>query len=113
MRQTQLAVALVVLALGCGNKGGIGFDDDGAAGDGSIGDEAPFINSDGGEGGGQCTTCSADLHSVLDCNTSQVVTTCPGDQGCGANGQCVPACDSAKDNKSSIGCEYYAAPPDG
>lgn len=111
--EKKFAVALVVLALGCGNKGSIGFDDDGSIGDGSAGDDAPFINSDGGEGGGQCTTCSSDLHSVLDCNTNQVVATCPGDQGCGANGQCVAACDSAKENKSSIGCEYYAVPPDG
>src|SRR5262249_8582622 len=38
--------------------------------------------------------------------------TCPDDQGC-ANGGCVPACDSAKANKSTIGCDYYAVQPEG
>jgi hypothetical protein len=37
-----------------------------------------------------------------------VLKTCPADQGC-ANSACVPACDSAKANKSTIGCDYYAA----
>ncbi len=39
------------------------------------------------------------------------MTTCPDDQGCGPNG-CEPACKSAEDNKSSIGCDYYAVDPD-
>jgi len=55
-------------------------------------------------------TCSADLHQVLDCHGS-VVTTCPDDMGCGANG-CEPACQAANDNKSTIGCDYYAISPD-
>ncbi|APR79780.1 Hypothetical protein A7982_05127 [Minicystis rosea] len=62
-------------------------------------------------GTGSCQThCSADLHSVVDCN-GNVLSTCPADQGCGANG-CVPACDSAKENKSTIGCDYYSVDPD-
>ena len=32
--------------------------------------------------------------------------------GCGVNGVCVPACQSADDNKSTIGCEYYSMAPD-
>ncbi len=40
-----------------------------------------------------------------------MLKTCPADQGCGATG-CVPACDSAKDNKSTIGCDYYSVDPD-
>lgn len=64
----------------------------------------------GGGGNGNCdVTCSADLHNVVDCN-GNVVTACPGDQGCAA-GSCIPACDAAVANKSSIGCEYYAHNP--
>ena len=66
-----------------------------------------------GESGNSCSAsdqCSADLHSVLDCN-GNVVSTCPADQGCSA-GSCVPACQSAADNKSSIGCDYYSVDPD-
>jgi hypothetical protein len=57
--------------------------------------------------GSSCTVCSGDLHSVLDCNNN-VITTCPPDQGCGAGGVCVPACQSAADNKSTVGCNYFA-----
>jgi hypothetical protein len=46
----------------------------------------------------------------VDCHGS-VVATCPADQGC-ASGACVPACESAAANKSSIGCDYFAVDPD-
>ena len=52
-----------------------------------------------------------DLHDVLD-DQGNVVKTCPPDQGCGPNGTCVAACDSATANKSTIGCEYYSVDPD-
>lgn len=62
-------------------------------------------------GNGQCAnTCSSDLHQVLDCNGA-VVVNCPPDQGCGASG-CVPACQAALENKSTIGCDYYSVAPD-
>ena len=64
----------------------------------------------GGDGGGCEDTCSGDLHSVVDCN-GNVVTMCPLDQGCAA-GSCIPACDAAAQDKSSIGCDYYAVDPD-
>ncbi len=61
--------------------------------------------------GTTCNThCSADLHDILDCNNN-VVMMCPPDQGCGAMG-CVPACQSAQENKSTIGCDYYSVDPD-
>ena len=85
---------------GGGVGGGIGG---GAASGGSI-------NIGGGDGGGCEKTCSTDLHKALDCK-GNVVVECPPDQGCGASG-CVPACDAAKQNKSTIGCDYYAVPPD-
>ena len=56
------------------------------------------------------TTCSEDLHSVLDC-AGNVETMCPADKGC-FNGTCVDACASAASNKSSIGCDYYSVAPD-
>jgi hypothetical protein len=71
--------------------------------------EGGGIDVDGGSG---CTGqhCSADLHSVVDCD-GNVVKTCPDDQGCSGT-DCVPACDSAGDNKSTFGCDYYVVGPD-
>ncbi len=64
------------------------------------------------DGGDTCegTHCSSDLHALLDCN-GDVVMTCPGDQGCSGT-SCVAACDSAGDNKSTFGCDYYVVGPD-
>jgi hypothetical protein len=65
----------------------------------------------GGSGGGSdCMGCSADLHDVLDCN-GNVIETCPADQGCAPGGVCVPACDAAKANESTIGCDFYSVVP--
>ena len=59
-----------------------------------------------------CTTCSGDLHNILTCGDNPtVVQTCTGDTGCGPNG-CIPACEAAAANKSSIGCDYYTIPTD-
>ena len=106
-------IALALTLFGCGNSTPSGFNTDGGGGDGDPfgGDGGPIFGDGGGDGGGCGITCSSDLHSVLDCN-GNTVTTCPDDQGCGAGGQCVPACDSAKVNKSSIGCDYYSVDPD-
>lgn len=108
------ALALYVLASGCGNQHGSSFgDDEGGLGDGSpIGDETPQFGGDGGggEGGGCALSCSADLHDVVDCNNN-VVTHCPPDQGCGG-ATCVDACQAATANKSTFGCDYYAVDPD-
>ena len=88
-------------------------NDSGPRDDGGTGDENPIILSDGGGEGGGCTTftCSSDLHSVIDCN-GNVAQTCAPSEGCGPNGTCVPACDSAKANKSTIGCDYWVWPPE-
>lgn len=91
-----------------GASGAAGPAGPGAGGGGSTGS---FGTSSGGfGGGGQCTKCSSDLHSILDCD-GNVLETCPADQGCGATG-CVPACQAALENKSSIGCDYYSVAPD-
>ena len=114
MQSRLYVLSLATFAWGCGTSGPSGFEPtDGGTGS----DSDPFANDGSlfGEGGGDgsaCSvTCSSDLHQVLDCN-GNVVTTCPDDQGCGAGGVCVPACDSAKVNKSTIGCDYYSVDPD-
>jgi hypothetical protein len=54
--------------------------------------------------------CSSDLRSLVDCE-GNILKTCPADQGCSGM-TCVPACQAATDNKSSLGCDYYAVEPD-
>ncbi len=108
-----VAVAMTgcALFLACGNPKDSFFDLDGALDDGGLLDEQPIFTLDAPLSDGPPSThCSGDLHSILDQNNT-VLQTCPPDQGCGAAG-CVPACDSARDNQSSIGCDYYAVAPD-
>lgn len=55
--------------------------------------------------------CSRDLRSVVDgCDESVVITTCASDEGCSGT-RCVPACDAAASNGSSLGCEFATLPP--
>jgi hypothetical protein len=112
------ALALVTgsaLAPGCSCSAGTEDDDDGLGGSGpGVGPGTPAstgaFGTTGSGGGGSCTKCSSDLHSILDCD-GNVIMECPPDQGCGATG-CVPACQAAQENKSSIGCDYYSVAPD-
>ncbi|HEV7554491.1 MAG TPA: IgGFc-binding protein [Kofleriaceae bacterium] len=85
---------LVALVIGCGpgNRNG-GSDDDGSNGD----DGCP-------------STCSADLHDLLDCH-GNVLMQCDADLGC-ASGMCVDPCIAAADNHISVGCDYWAVDPD-
>ena len=114
MRKLGLALLGIVIACGSGTKP---FDEDsGTPGDdaGVTGDSGnPILpGSDGGGDASACRQCSGDLHTVLSCDPSpQVIETCMGDQGCGPGG-CIPACDAAAANKSSIGCDYYSLPSD-
>jgi len=62
-----------------------------------------------GTTGGEGSSCSGDLQSVLDA-AGQVIETCPADQGC-ANGVCVPACDAAGLSQGSVGCGYVTPYP--
>ena len=107
---------VVLAAWACGGSNPSGFDpgaDGGTGTDAQPNDDGNVFNptDGGGDGNPNCAThCSSDLHSVLDCNDT-VLTTCPGDQGCAA-GACVPACDSAKANKTTIGCDYYTVAPE-
>lgn len=105
-----LAATIAAAALAACGKHGSQFDNDGAVDDDASGDENDLFGTDGGGEGGLCRVCSSDLHSVLDCDNN-VITTCPPDQGCGPNGLCIPACDSARANQSTVGCDYYAVNP--
>ena len=98
-------------ATGANNTGG-GTNSSGASGTGAgTGTGGGITITGAGGGSATCDThCSADLHSILDCNNA-VITTCPPSQGCGGTG-CVAACDAAQQNKSTIGCDYYAVDPD-
>jgi hypothetical protein len=122
MRITYAVVVLPLLSVAvpvacAGSPQTLGFLPD--ASTGSSGDAAPSADSppaftDGAwDSGSTCSTqCSADLHQILTCGTPpQVVQTCTGDTGCGPSG-CIPACEAAAANKSTIGCDYYAVPPD-
>ncbi len=122
----RMALALCVLgastaASACGGKQGpSGFDQDGSANtpDATLDVKgadvhSPHFKYDAGPEGSSCAVhCSADLHDVLDC-MNNVVMACPASQGCGAGGMCVPACESAATNKSTVGCDYYSLVPAG
>ncbi|EYF08152.1 IgGFc-binding protein [Chondromyces apiculatus] len=85
----------------------------GSGGSGGSGGSSGVLTGGPGSGGNSgCTTqtCSSDLHQILDCD-GNLIEECPPTQGCGETG-CVEACESARQNKSSIGCDYYAVAPD-
>jgi hypothetical protein len=113
MRAHVFVIASIVLAACSSSKGG--FDGDGGAQTDSGTSDAPVVMTDASfqdvAPPPEVINCSSDLHDVLD-DQGNVVMTCPPDQGCGPNGTCVAACDSAIDNKSTIGCEYYSVDPD-
>ncbi len=111
---SKLAFVFASVALiACGGRGNTFGEDGGSGADGGqdLDSTIPiFTGGDAGDGGGLVTHCSGDLHDILD-DKNNVIQTCPPDQGCGATG-CVPACQSASDNKSTVGCDYYAVAPD-
>ncbi|AKU95525.1 hypothetical protein AKJ09_02189 [Labilithrix luteola] len=97
--------ALVVAPLACGN-GRDGYDDPQT--------RFPEPEPEAGTSLPECSgkvRCSRDLRSVVDgCDESRVITTCAPGEGC-AGTQCVPACDAAASNGSSLGCEFATLPP--
>jgi hypothetical protein len=94
MKVAWVVVLLFAVACGGSRQRPGGDDDDG----------------DGGHGSNQAgTSCSSDLHDVLD-DQGNVVSTCPDDQGCAA-GACVPACDAAAASQGSVGCDFVVATP--
>ena len=103
--------------IGCAGSTNDGFNmsPDGGGGSGGHGHREGGLVLDGktpaldGAPGCSSVHCSSDLHSLVDCS-GNVLKTCPPNEGCSGMG-CVGACQSAQDNKSSLGCEYYAVDP--
>jgi hypothetical protein len=100
---------------------GDGDPGDGDPGDGDPGDgdgdgdpDGPKfdIQSDGDLDDPGCLQCSADLHAVENCQGG-LVEACAPDQACDSSSwTCSPACEAMVNNKSSIGCEYFATEMD-
>ena len=88
----SLSLACAVTGCGPGSRG--------------VGDDGPIATADSPTGPVCGPPCSADLTQTLDCN-GNVTATCGAEELCGA-GTCMPACDAAHTNKSSVGCDYYA-----
>ncbi len=113
MRIRAFVIAAIAVVACSSSPQGFGNDAGPAADSGTT--DAPIVMTDASfqdvSQPPPVINCSADLHDVLD-DQGNVVKTCPPDQGCGPNGTCVAACDSAVDNKSTIGCEYYSVDPD-
>lgn len=112
---SSVLLAGAALVHGCGGSSPSGFNatDAGVDPDALTQDDSPFAFGDASnDGAPNCAArCSSDLHTVIDCN-GKVLATCPDTQGCDpSNGQCIPACDSAKANKGSIGCDFYGVAP--
>ncbi len=108
----QVSVLLVVLAgvvAACGSHGQrvVEDDPDAAREAGALPVTGDFSDAATPPGPG-CFRCSRDLHAVLDCD-GRLLKTCPPDQGCAVD-RCVPACEAARVNGASIGCDYYAIP---
>ena len=103
------AAGIVMSAAACGDQSVGGW----AALDGGApeGDDAGTFSLDGsgGNDAGCGIHCSTDLHEVLACDES-VLLTCPDDQGCAAGG-CVDPCTAARANGSAQGCEFYSVMP--
>lgn len=100
---------LGVAALACSQVTESRFGTEKSAGDGGRGDGSTsggFGLQDGGPGG--CRQCSSDLTQVIDCG-GNVTDTCQGTDSCDPTTVvCRNACEVAKDNKLSVGCEYHA-----
>jgi IgGFc binding protein len=98
-----ISTMLVATGVACGSEKN-GFDDAPNVFQQDVGDEAASPGCGG-------RRCSRDLHTVVDDCTQEVIEECSSDRGCAA-GACVPACDSVAASQGSIGCSFFAVPPD-
>ncbi len=93
MKFTLLLVSFLI-ACGPGRRDGLG------------GDDSPGTDVGCGR------ECSADLHSIVDCN-GNVVEACGGGNACDPTTYtCQDACAAAEANHRSVGCDYYATEMD-
>jgi hypothetical protein len=91
----KFTLLLITLLIACGPspRSGVGGGDDDPSG--------PDALTCGRE-------CSADLHSIVDCN-GNVLETCGEDNACDPTTYtCQNACAAAEANHRSVGCDYYA-----
>ncbi|AKU95869.1 hypothetical protein AKJ09_02533 [Labilithrix luteola] len=102
-----LGGATLLTVIACGSSSDRAFD--------TVADASVIAPMDAAQPDGTCGArrCSRDLRTVLSgCEGSEtVVERCGDDFGCG-NGACVEACASAELSKGSLGCSFYALPPD-
>ena len=87
--------AATVLAAGCGNDRGQFAQPPPA---GTFAPSPPCA----------ATQCSPDLSAVIECDGTP--TPCGAGLGCVA-GSCIPACEAARTEQSTVGCEYYPVVP--
>lgn len=105
------AVAATAVGVACSRPNWEAFPPDDADAGIAIDDDSGQLGLlDATEGGG-CLTCAADLRTIVTCGDNVPVGTCAGNDGC-AGGVCIPACNAAALNRSTIGCDYYSVPPD-
>ncbi len=109
--ESLLTAAMTVVLASCSAAGETDESERGAQPGGEAGGDIPPAEPDE-PWDDACTGphCSIDLHSLVDCD-GKVLMECPPNQGC-AGTSCVPACQSASENKSTFGCDYYAVTPD-
>lgn len=93
-----------------GDSGALPDETDG--GDLDKGDSGEWFDDADGGAGETCTVCSVDGTQILSCDTGDILATCDSGELCTASG-CKDACEATVENKSSIGCEYYAVMLDG
>lgn len=75
---------------------------------GTGGDDTVSVGIGVGSGGSCGISCSNDFHAIVDCNGA-VVEVCGDKEGCdNETVTCNNACEAAKSNQQSVGCEYYA-----
>lgn len=102
---------VALLLIGCS----AGKDDEGAttsrgSGGGGTGTGfGPDVSSASAGGGEVCgPRCSLDAKTVLSCE-GEPTETCDIGLACDlTKARCVPACEAAQHNRSSVGCEYFA-----
>ncbi|MBW2522590.1 MAG: IgGFc-binding protein [Deltaproteobacteria bacterium] len=127
------SLAALLAVMGCAMGGGTGGDSDGEGGGDGVGASGIGANGTGadaqggngtggdgfgvgsaagpgvGGGSGDGRYCTADLGGVVD-DLGNLLETCGPDEGC-YRGDCLPACEAAAAQGTSVGCEFYVPTP--
>jgi hypothetical protein len=101
---TRGALLLAVALGGIGCAKGVDSSEDSSGSNGNRpADEDPIGEDDENR-------CSDDLHAIVD-GKGNVIKECAPDEGC-ANGECIPACAAAAENKGNVGCDFVVPTPE-